>query len=151
MATDIETFLIFRGLQGAVISGSVLSRAIVRDIADEIQTARMLSHINMAMSIAPILGPFFGGLLDKVFGWRSNFVAFSLLGGSLLALCWFDLGETNQATSSSLSQQLRIYPELFRAKQFWAFALCATFATGAFYAFLAGAPFIGGIEFRDVA
>lgn len=27
----------------------------------------------MAMAVAPMIGPMFGGLLDELFGWRASF------------------------------------------------------------------------------
>jgi MFS transporter, DHA1 family, multidrug resistance protein len=38
--------------------------------------------------------------------------------------------------------QLGSYPELFRSRRFWGYALTAGFASGAFFAFLGGGPYI---------
>ncbi|MFB9948912.1 multidrug effflux MFS transporter [Rhizobium puerariae] len=147
IASDIWIFLAFRVLQGAVISGMALSRAVVRDTVGEREAASMLGHISMAMAIAPMLGPLFGGALDEIFGWRANFIAFAVLGSAILSLCWFDLGETNRAPTGSILQQFRMYPELLRSGPFWGYALCGMFSTGAFYAFLAGVPLVATTHF----
>lgn len=144
LATEIWTFLAFRMLQGAVIAGAVLSRAIVRDMMPPREAASLLGYISMAMAVAPMLAPVLGGALDQAFGWRAGFWAFAAMGAGLLALCWTDLGETNASPSATLGAQFRAYPELVRSRRFWGHALCLTFSIGAFYVFLAGAPLVAG-------
>lgn len=140
LTTDIRVFLAFRVLQGAVIAGWALSLAVIRDTAPPRKAASLMGYVSMAMAVGPMLGPLFGGGLDELFGWRASFAAFFILGLALLSLCWVDLGETNTDQSASFGKQFRAYPELLRARQFWGYALCMAFSTGAFYSFLAGAP-----------
>lgn len=142
-AEDIWVFLAFRMLQGAIISGMVLSRAIVRDIAPPEQAAKLLGIMGTAMALAPLLGPMLGGVLDEVFGWRANFAAFVLMGAAMFVICWRDLAETNLTPSSSFTAQFRTYPVLVRNALFWAYSACLVFSIGAFYAFLGGAALVG--------
>ena len=99
-----------------------------------------IGYAAMAAAFAPMLGPTFGGALDQALGWRASFWLLGAVGIALFVWCAFDLVETHANRSSSLGQQLRAYPALLRARRFWAYALCMAFSTGAFYAFLAGAP-----------
>lgn len=140
LAQDIWSFLFFRVLQSGIVTGMVLSRAIVRDIAPQQEAARLLGLIGTAMALAPLLGPVFGGLLDQAFGWRANFVTYAVIGLMVFALTYVDLGETNQHKSISFTAQFRSYPELFRAPLFWAHCASLVFSVGGFYAFLGGAP-----------
>ena len=39
-------------------------------------------------------------------------------------------------------EQLRTYPELLQSPRFWGYSLCAAFGSGAFFAFLGGAPYV---------
>jgi Bcr/CflA subfamily drug resistance transporter len=142
LATDIWTFLVFRMMQGAIISGYAVSLAIIRDSAPAQKAASLMGYVAMAWAVAPMLGPMFGGALDELFGWRASFWAFFGFGGVVLGLCWVDLGETNKAPSETFMQQFRSYPELFRSRSFWGYALCMAFSTGAFYIFLGGAPLV---------
>ncbi|MCG8357175.1 MAG: multidrug effflux MFS transporter [Kiloniellales bacterium] len=141
-ATDIWVFLAFRVLQGAIICGSALSLAAIRDVAPPQKAASLIGYLSMAMAAAPMLGPMLGGALDALFGWRASFVAYAVFGLSMLAFCWVEFGETNTKPSATFAKQLRLYPELLRAPGFWGYALCTAFSTGAFYAFLAGAPLV---------
>lgn len=142
LSTSIWAFLVFRVLQGAIISGWVLSLAIIRDTSNEQEAASLIGYVAMAMAVSPMLGPMLGGVLDELFGWRSNFLFFTVFGVALFGLCWVDLGETNKHPSETFTRQFQAYPELFRSRRFWGYALCMAFSTGAFYVFLAGAPLV---------
>jgi DHA1 family bicyclomycin/chloramphenicol resistance-like MFS transporter len=62
-------------------------------------------------------------------------------------LTWRDLGETARATSTSFAAQFREYPELLASRRFWGYCLAAAFASGAFFAYLGGAPYVGSEVF----
>ncbi|NOD63560.1 MULTISPECIES: multidrug effflux MFS transporter [unclassified Ruegeria] len=147
LAESIWVFLGFRLLQAAVVAGSVLSSASIRDRYPPNEAASKLGYVAMAMALAPMLGPMLGGGLDMLFGWRSGFVLYTVLGAGLLVLLWFDMGETNMNRSSTFSAQLREYPDLFRARRFWGYALCASFSIGGFYSFITGAPLVAAAWF----
>lgn len=147
LATEIWTFLAFRMLQSAVVTGSVLSSAIVRDMVSKDKTASLLGYISMAMAIAPMIAPVIGGILEQLFGWRSNFWAYVGFGVIALALVWADVGETNPRKSNSMKAQIRTYPALLTAPLFWGNALAPAFGVGAFFSFLAGAPTIAPAVF----
>ncbi len=142
LTTSIWVFLAFRVLQGAVIAGWALSLAVIRDMAPPQEAASLIGYVSMAMAVAPMLGPMLGGALDEIFGWRANFVVFAGFGAAAFGLCWVDLGETNKTPSETFAKQFQTYPELFRSRRYWGYALCMAFSTGAFYAFLTGAPLV---------
>ena len=142
LAQDFWLFLTFRLLQGAIVSGSALTRAVVRDMHEPRAAASMMGYVSSAMAIAPMLGPMLGGLLDEMLGWRANFAVFALFGVGIFILCWRDLGETNNAKSETFSKQFRTYPELIRSRRFWGYSACSAFSIGSFYTFLAGAPLV---------
>ncbi|WP_420564184.1 Bcr/CflA family efflux MFS transporter [Thalassobaculum sp.] len=148
VAQSVETFLAARMLQAGVISGYVLSLAIVRDTHDGSEVARLLGKIAMAMAIAPMLGPMVGSLLDAALGWRAIFVLYGAIGAALLCLVWMDLGETLPGDDGSRDAALPGPGALIRQPLFWCYALCTTFSTGAFYIFLAGAPPIAARVFE---
>ena len=143
LAENIWVFLFFRFLQGAIIAGSALSPAIMRDMMPAKQAASILGYIAMAMAIAPMLG----GALDELFGWRSSFLAYIVIGLTVFTLTWMDLGETNKSPSESFGRQMKAYPALLGSQRFWGYALCMAFSTGAFYTFLAGAPLVTRVLF----
>ena len=141
-ATTIELFLAARVIQGTAIAGMVIGRAAIRDVVDTDQAASKIGYVTMGMSLAPMVGPVIGGLLDEQFGWQSTF--WLLFGFGLVAflLVWFDMGETNSNLSSSFTQQFRSWPDLLRSRRFWGYSLTSAFGSGTFYAFLGGGPFL---------
>ena len=143
MAPNVQVFLIFRMAQAVIATGLVLSRAVVRDMVPGAQAASMIGYVTMGMSLAPMIGPFIGGVLDSYFGWKASFWLLFVLGAIMLVLAWHDLGETATHRSTSLVAQLRQYPELLVSRRFWGYCLSAAFTSGAFFAYLGGAPFVG--------
>ncbi len=142
LATDIWIFLLFRIFQGAIVAGMVLAPAVIRDTRPAGETASLMGYVSMAIAIAPMTGPMIGGVIDEMVGWRGSFAAFALLGALLFIVCWFDMGETNKTPSETFYKQFRDYPVLFQSRRFWGYSLCISLSVGAFYAFLAGAPFV---------
>ncbi|MEO0328294.1 MAG: multidrug effflux MFS transporter [Pseudomonadota bacterium] len=148
LATDVWTFLFFRMFQGAMISGYALSLAMVRDTRSQREAAGLIGYISMAMAIAPMLGPMFGGVLDQAFGWRANFYFYSLVGLLLMLWCWFDVGETRPKHDvTSGEKPTNSMMTLILSPLFWCFSLCGAFSTGAFYIFLTGAPLVAKNQF----
>ena len=147
LAPNIETFLAFRMVQAVVASGLVLGRAVIRDMHDGPKAASMIGYVTMGMAIVPLIGPMIGGNLDAVFGWHANFVFLLIIGAVVLWLIWADLGETAQHRSTSFAAQFADYPELLTARRFWGYSLAAAFASGAFFAYLGGAPYVASEVF----
>jgi len=143
LAPTATVFLIFRMAQAVIVAGLVLGRAVVRDMVPQEEAASMIGYVTMGMAVVPMIGPAFGGVLDQAFGWQSSFVLLLVAGLVVLWLTWSDLGETATHTSASFREQINQYPELFSSRRFWGYCLSATFAAGAFFAFLGGAPFVG--------
>ncbi|MCB2094985.1 MAG: multidrug effflux MFS transporter [Rhodobacteraceae bacterium] len=143
LAPSAGIFLAFRMAQGVIVAGLVLGRAVVRDMVPQEQAASMIGYVTMGMAVVPMISPAVGGLLDQAFGWHSTFILLLVAGLVVLWLTWSDLGETAQNRATSLRDQFRQYPELFASHRFWGYCLSATFASGAFFAFIGGAPFVG--------
>lgn len=140
LAPDAWTFLGCRMVQAVIAPTYAVSLTAIRDTSNREQAAGQFGYLAMAWAVAPMLGPTVGGLLDQLFGWRASFYFLALFGAAVLALCWFDLRETNSAPSKAMADQYRAYRELLGSMQFWAYCLCMAFSVGAFYAFLVGAP-----------
>ena len=143
LADSLWAFLGFRMLQGGIVSGMVLSRAVVRDLHGPDEAARQLGIMGMAMALAPLLGPMLGGVLDQAFGWRANFVAYGVMGAVMLGLAWRGWGETLATPSTSFTAQFKTYPTLMRDARFWAWTICLVCSIGGFYAFMGGASLVG--------
>lgn len=142
-APNITVFLIFRMSQAVIVTAMVLSRAVIRDCVPQDQAASMIGYVTMGMAVVPMIGPAFGGMLDQAFGWQSNFWLLFILGVGMYWLTWSDLGETARISGLTLKQQFKQYPELLTSPRFWGYAMASGLASGAFFAYLGGAPFVG--------
>ncbi len=140
LAQDVAVLLACRVLQAAIVAGSVLSSAAIRDQHSIVDAATKLSLIASAMAVAPMLGPLLGGLLDVSLGWRSVFALYAALGGALLVLTWVDMGETRAAGQSAPTWG--DWGALLQSPRYWAYALCTAFSVGAFFVFVTGVPYV---------
>lgn len=146
-APNFTTFLICRLMQTSIATAFVISRAAIRDMVPQDQAASMIGYVTMGMSVVPMVGPAFGGLLDEAFGWQASFWMLAVGGVLLWVMVWFDQGETFTKRDGGFLAQAREYPDLLTSQRFWGYCLAAAFASGAFFAYLGGGPFIGSDVF----
>ncbi|MEL6647353.1 MAG: multidrug effflux MFS transporter [Pseudomonadota bacterium] len=142
-ATNVWVFLAFRMMQAAVVVTMALARATIRDMVPEREAASMIGYVTMGMAVAPMVGPAIGGALDAAFGWQASFWFLFGMGAVVLALTWADQGETAPRRQGGFAQQFRDSPELFRSPRFWGYAGTLGLASGAFFAYLGGGPYVG--------
>ncbi|MDO5704870.1 MAG: multidrug effflux MFS transporter [Paracoccus sp. (in: a-proteobacteria)] len=143
IATDVGLFLLFRMAQAISAAGMVLSRAVIRDVSGTEQAASRLGYVTMGMSVVPMMAPALGGIIEESIGWQGSFYVMLGAGVVVLVLVWTDLSETAIRGGVPLRQQVAGYPVLARSVRFWGYALAATTSSGAFFAYLGGAPFVG--------
>ncbi len=147
LAQNVYIFLFFRMTQAVVVVGMVLGRAVVRDMYPQDEAASMIGYVTMGTAVVPMFGPAIGGVLDQTFGWHAVFVMLLISGAVLYALVWADMGETGASSELSLGQQIREYPELLTSPRFWGYSASSALSSGAFFAYLGGAPFVGTVVF----
>jgi len=146
-APTVELFLLARMLQAGMAVGLVLSRAIVRDMVPQNKAASMIGYVTMGMAVVPMIGPAIGGYLEGPFGWKASFWFLFACGIIALVAAYFDQGETAKSSGKPFSEQFRHYPALFGSQRFWGYCLAAAFASGAFFSYLGGAPYVGSVVF----
>ena len=145
LAQDIGSFVLLRIAQA--LGGSsimVVVRAVIRDRFDAIQSARVLSLMMLVMGAAPILAPLAGGWLLVAASWHWIFwleAAYALL---CIAMAFFFLDESHpvHARSGSIGRALAAMLPLARHRLFVGPALVFMFSFGAFFSYLAAAPFV---------
>lgn len=95
LSKRIETLLFFRFLQGiGAGGGNVLSMAIMRDVFEKKQLAKMTSYLSMAWAIVPMVAPVIGGYIQLFGDWKVNFYLLSAIGFIGIAVFWAFLPET---------------------------------------------------------
>ncbi|WP_439109414.1 multidrug effflux MFS transporter [Lentibacter sp.] len=143
MAPNAEVFMVFRMFQAVIAVAMVLARAVVRDIYPQDQAASMIGYVTMGMSLVPMIAPAIGGILEVWYGWHASFWMLFACGIALFVVTWFDLAETAAPSTNTLRQQFGEYPELLRSPRFWGYCMASALSSGAFFAYLGGAPFVG--------
>lgn len=144
-APSIEALIAIRVVQGATgCVGIVLGRAIVRDLFERRQAASMLGYVTMGLAVAPMLAPSIGGQLQELFDWTAIFWFMAALGVGCLAVTWRYVPETNRNPTPKLSfgTMFADFWRLLKDTDFLLFTASSSLATGVFFAFLGGAPFV---------
>ena len=140
VAPTVEWLLAGRVVQAASAAGLILSRTIIRDLFAREKAASMIGYTVMAMAVAPMVGPWIGGLLDEAMGWRGSFYVMLAIGILSFALAMSDLVETNPNLGRSIGEQVSEYRSLLSTKAYWIFVGAGSFASAVFFGFLGGAP-----------
>jgi DHA1 family bicyclomycin/chloramphenicol resistance-like MFS transporter len=144
-AWSIETLIVGRILQAVGgCAGMVLGRAIVRDVFERDRAASEIALVTIAMAVAPAMAPALGGFLESSFGWHSTFLVPMAMGLVVLVASIPLLHETNLTPIPriDLPSMLRSYGELLRSRAFLGYAGNTATSVGAFFAFLAGGPYV---------
>ncbi|WP_237214724.1 multidrug effflux MFS transporter [Falsiroseomonas oryziterrae] len=125
-------------------AGVVLARAVIRDVWPREEAASVLGYVTMGMTIAPMLAPILGSVLDQWAGWRATMFACLAFGIPLAAVCWARLPETLPAPQAlpGVAAILSAYRGLWAIPAFRAYATITACSTGVFFAFLGGAPYV---------
>ena len=141
--TDSLNSLIFwRVIQGMGASvGSVMARAMIRDVSNASETARSLSRVTAIMGISPMIAPVIGGIGYQIFGNPNGiFIITAAIGILVLTAILLLLPETRNAAlveSTSKEPWSDKYKYLLGSKVFVGSSLIYAFTTGAFFAILA--------------
>ena len=140
--TDSLNSLIFwRVIQGMGASvGSVMARAMIRDVSNASETARSLSRVTAIMGISPMIAPVIGGIGYQIFGNPNGiFIITAAIGILVLTAILLLLPETRNAAlveSASKEPWSDKYKYLLGSKVFVGSSLIYAFTTGAFFAIL---------------
>ena len=140
--TDSLNSLIFwRVIQGIGASvGSVMARAMIRDVSNASETARSLSRVTAIMGISPMIAPVIGGIGYQIFGNPNGiFIITAAIGILVLTAILLLLPETRNAAlveSASKEPWSDKYKYLLGSKVFVGSSLIYAFTTGAFFAIL---------------
>jgi Bcr/CflA subfamily drug resistance transporter len=106
LAPNIESLIAARLMQAlGGCTGMVISRAVVRDVADERGAIRLMARLMLVMGVAPIIAPIIGGALLGVIGWRGIFLCLAAYGAILLLVIALFLPETQFPMRAGLPQR----------------------------------------------
>jgi DHA1 family bicyclomycin/chloramphenicol resistance-like MFS transporter len=146
LADTVETLIWLRIVQSlAACSGTVIGRAIVRDIYGRERAARAYAYLGVVVLVTPMLAPIVGAWLETAFGWRSNFYFMAGFATVMLSAVVVLLSETNvhrDATATGIGGVAANYATLLSSAAFMGYALTICFAFVGVFAFIAGGSIV---------
>src|SRR5271156_2090691 len=127
---------------GSVVPSVV--QAMVRDLYDRNQSARILSLNMLVTASAPVVAPLIGGQVLLWLDWRAIF--WVLVGFGLVALLAAlalpeTLGQARRNEAHPLAMLVG-YFEMLRSGRYVGYVVCSTFYFCCLFAFIAGSPFV---------
>jgi DHA1 family bicyclomycin/chloramphenicol resistance-like MFS transporter len=141
---DMRSFVIFRFLSAlGAAAGTILPRAMVRDLADGPAAARMMSRLMLVMGVAPITAPMLGAAVVSVFSWRMIFGLCALYGVAAVVLTWRYLPDTLPPARRTRIGTLAVlfrYAGILRERAFITHTGIGAFTAACLFAYLAATP-----------
>lgn len=142
----VEQLIVLRLAQAlGAAAGNVVVQALIRDLYEREDAARMLSFVMGVMTVIPLLAPAVGGYLLVWAGWQSIFWCLSLFGFLAVLLVFFSVPETlptAQRQSLNPASLIRAYGAILKNRNAMAYNLCGGFVFATMFAFISGSPFV---------
>jgi DHA1 family bicyclomycin/chloramphenicol resistance-like MFS transporter len=145
-APNIEMLFLGRFVQGfGVSAGVALSRAMVRDQFVGAEAIRILTMVNLILTVTPAVAPTLGSVILAFGPWHVMFLIMAGFGLAILALLGFSSRETlppERRIPFSPSVIFKNYKTLLTSKDFIVPALLLGLTFGGFHGFTALLPFV---------
>jgi DHA1 family bicyclomycin/chloramphenicol resistance-like MFS transporter len=144
-ASTIDMLIAGRIFQALGAGSAILVFAIIRDMHEGKEVAKLIAYMSGVVAISPIIAPIFGGYIQTYLSWQWNFIILGCVGLVLLIVSAKILPETNKYKDENQISFMRLfinYQSLIRNKTYMIHALSAAFAFGALFSYISGAPHI---------
>lgn len=144
MIPNIYVIYLMRILQGITIAFIVVGkRAYFVDLYTGDKLKSYISLFAIIWACAPIMAPFIGGYLQKIFGWQSNFYFLGILSIVFLILEIIYSGETlQQFQLFKFKSIIRTYVDMSKTKDFTLGLLIVGICFGVVVTYSLSGPFI---------
>src|SRR6187401_346069 len=123
----------------------VASRAMVRDLFEVKENAKIFSTLMLVVAVSPIIAPTLGGYVTAVLGWRFVFAMLIIVDLIILAGVYFLLPESKKPDpnfSLKPGPILKNFSSVIRHPQFYTYALTAAGSAAGLYAYIGGSPHV---------
>lgn len=146
LAASVNALILLRLLQalGACV-GMVAARAMVRDLFEVKENARIFSMLMLVVAVSPIIAPTLGGYVTSILGWRFVFAMLIIVDLIILAGIHFLLPESKGPDpnfSLKPRQIIKNFTGVLTHPQFYTYALTAAIAAAGLYAYVGGSPYV---------
>lgn len=126
-------------------SGMIISRAIIQDLFDQRESAKVLSLMMVIQTLGPIAAPIIGAYL-LVFGdWKSIFYFLTALGVLCLLLTLKMIPESlpkEARQKKKIKDILSVFQQFLCDRRFMIPTLAGSFSNSVMFCFISGSPFV---------
>jgi DHA1 family bicyclomycin/chloramphenicol resistance-like MFS transporter len=128
--------------------GLVICSAIVRDLYDGKDAAKIFTLIGFIMMIAPLIAPAIGSIFLYYFNWQAIFTLLAIYALLQIIIIFFFIPDTKKLRKVAgyqhlnLLQILRNYKRIISHKKALAFLLCSSFVAATMFAYLTEVSFL---------
>lgn len=144
MATTADSLILFRLLQAlGGCAGMVAARAVVRDLFEVKDNAKVFSMLMLVVAVSPIIAPTLGGYITAALGWRYVFITLVAINVIILLGVHFLLPESRRPDPKFSLRPAAITKNFFGIiihPQFYTYALTGAIAYGGLCAYISGSP-----------
>ncbi|GIJ27045.1 Bcr/CflA family drug resistance efflux transporter [Micromonospora qiuiae] len=132
----------FQGFAGGM--GTVVARAVVRDLYAGRAAAKYFSRLVLVFGLAPMAAPALGGLILRLGDWRGIFVALTVVGALLAVAVAWRLPETLPATRRATGGLAATAAgrSLLTDRVYLGYALTQGLAFAGLFGYLSGSSFV---------
>jgi DHA1 family bicyclomycin/chloramphenicol resistance-like MFS transporter len=146
LAASVNALIVLRLLQalGGCV-GMVAARAMVRDLFEVKENAKIFSTLMLVVAVSPIIAPTLGGYITAVLGWRFVFAMLIVVDLIILAGVYFLLPESKKPDSNFSLRPAPIiknFAGVITHPQFYTYALTAAISAAGLYAYIGGSPHV---------
>lgn len=134
-------FRLFQALGGCV--GMVAARAMVRDLFEVKDNAKVFSTLMLVVAVSPIIAPTLGGYITAYLGWRYIFGMLIVVICIILIAIYFILPESKKPDpnfSLRPSSIAKGYLAIIKNPQFAIYTFTGAVAYAGLYAYISGSP-----------
>ncbi len=145
LAQNIEQLLAFRLIQAfGGGAAAVISRAVVRDLFGETDSARVMAMIAMVTSLAPMVAPLLGAYILELGSWRYEFLTLALFGLACTVATYVLLPETlsKGRSQTSITQAFQGYATVLKQDNARMLIWAGGGHFAAMFAYITGTPFV---------
>lgn len=144
LAASVNHLIALRLLQalGGCV-GMVAARAMVRDLFDVKENAKVFSLLMLVVAVSPIIAPTAGGYVSALLGWRWVFIMLMIINAITLAGIYFLLPESKKPDPNFSLKPVPIlnnFAGVIKHPQFYTYALTAAISAAGLYAYIGGSP-----------
>jgi MFS transporter, DHA1 family, multidrug resistance protein len=150
-APSLGLLIVMRFLQGlAGAAGIAVARAVVRDLFEGREVARIFSLLMLVTGVAPIAAPLLGAQILRFGPWRWVFLVLGAVGVLLAIGVVLWLPESLPPAlrrSGGPREAARVFRALTASRSFMGYALTLAFTFTMLFAYISGSPFVLQTQF----